>query len=73
MANLYTRLVAMLPRAPQLTGVVLATDGTRSTLSLIDGGTLIVRGTAPVGATVYHRGGLIEGEAETMTGVEIEV
>ena len=73
MANPYARLVAMLPRDPLLTGVVAATDGTRSTLNLIGGGTLVVRGTAPVGATVYHRAGVIDGQAETMTGGDIEV
>lgn len=73
MANLYARLVAMLPKEPLLTGVVASTDGTRSTLNLIGGGSLVVRGTAAVGATVYHRAGVIEGEAETMAGGEIEV
>ena len=73
MANLYTRMVSLLPREPLLTGVVASTDGTRSTLNLIGGGVLVVRGTAPVGATVYHRAGVIEGQAETMTGGDIEV
>lgn len=73
MANLYTRLASLLPREPLLTGVVASTDGTRSTLNLIGGGVLVVRGTAPVGATVYHRAGVIEGQAETMTGGDIEV
>ena len=73
MANLYTRLASLLPRDPLLTGVVASTDGTRSTLNLIGGGVLVVRGTAPVGSTVYHRAGVIEGQAETMTGGEIEV
>lgn len=73
MANLYTRMVSLLPREPLLTGVVASTDGTRSTLNLIGGGVLVVRGTAPVGSTVYHRAGVIEGQAETMTGGDIEV
>lgn len=73
MANLYTRLVALMPRDPLLTGVVAATDGARSTLNLVGGGTLIVRGSAQVGSTVYHRAGVIEGQADTMPGGEIEV
>lgn len=73
MANPFLRLAALLPQAPLLTGVVAATDGNTSTLDLIGGGSLVVRGTAPVGSTVYHRGGVIEGQAETVTGGEIEV
>lgn len=73
MANLFKRLVALIPTDPLMTGVVVSTDGVMTTLSTLDGGSLKVRGTASVGATVYHRAGVIESTAETMPGVDIFV
>lgn len=73
MANLLKRLVALIPSAPLMTGVVVSSDGYTSVLATLGGGSLRVRGTATVGATVYHRGGVIESEAQTMPGVDIEV
>lgn len=73
MANLFKRLVALIPTDALMTGVVVSTDGYTSVLATLSGGSLTVRGTATVGATVYHRGGVIESEVQTMTGVDIEV
>lgn len=73
MSNLYKRLVALLPQAPLLTGVVLSTDGVSTVVSVLGGGSIVVRGTAEVGQTVYHRAGVIEGTAATLSGVDIEV
>lgn len=58
---------------PLLTGTVTWTDGTSSQLTLPGGGVITVRGTATIGATVYHRGGAIEGDAPDLPGVDIEV
>lgn len=73
MNNLYKRLAALFPQDPLLTGEVLSTDGFQTVLSVFGGGSITVRGTAEVGQTVYHRGGVIEGVAATMTGIDIEV
>lgn len=73
MASPLQRLVALIPQDPLMTGVVLSTAGGSSTLALLGGGALTVRGTASVGATVYHRAGVIEGEVAAMPGTDIEV
>lgn len=73
MNNLYKRLAALFPQDPLLTGVVLSTDGVQTVVSVLGGGSILVRGSAGVGQTVYHRGGVIEGIAATMTGTDIEV
>lgn len=74
MSNVYQQLIDLLPSAPLLTGVVLSTDGVTSVLSLLGGGTATVRGTAPIGQAVYHRGGSIEGQAAAvLPGGDIEV
>lgn len=58
---------------PLLTGTVTWTDGTSTQLTLPGGAVITVRGTAPIGTAVYHRGGAIEGEAPDLPGVDIEV
>jgi len=73
MANPYKRLLDLTAGPPLLVGTVASTTGTTSVLQLPGGGTLTVRGTAAVGATVYHRAGSIEGEAPALTGTDIEV
>lgn len=73
MSNPFLRLVGLLAPAPVLTGVVVSTDGLTSVLTLLGGGSLRVRGTASVGAAVYHQGGVIQGLAPSLPGIDIEV
>ena len=74
MSNIHEQLMDLLPSSPLLTGVVLSTDGVTSSVSLLGGGVTTVRGTAPVGQAVYHRGGSIEGQAAAaLPGGDIEV
>ena len=73
MSNPFRRLVGLLAPPPLLTGVVVSTDGSTSVVTLLSGGSLRVRGTASVGATVYHQGGVIQGLAPSLSGVDIEV
>lgn len=68
--NPYKRLVALLPGSPLLTGQVLAVLADGVTIRLSDGTQLRVRGEALVGDYVYVRGGVIEGPAPALMGVD---
>ncbi|MCC4116340.1 hypothetical protein LLG90_13350 [Aromatoleum toluclasticum] len=68
--NPYKRLVALLPGAPLLTGQVIAVHADGVTIQLSDSAQLRVRGEAAVGDHVYVRGGVIEGPAPALTGVD---
>ncbi len=73
--NLFRRLRELLPRDPLLvvTVTVHHPDGT-STVELLGGGTLRVRGIdVAVGLRAFVRGGAIEGEAPALPAVTIEV
>jgi len=72
--NLYRALRELIPEAPLLVGIVGAvhTDGT-STVTYPGGGTQRVRGTASVGASVFVRDGVIEGNAPGLTPLVVEV
>lgn len=73
--NIWRRFQDLLPEDPLLIGEVLAhnTDGT-STVELIGGGTLRVRGqSVAIGKNAFIRGGVIEGEAPDLPGQTIEI
>lgn len=73
--NLWKRFQDLIPHDPLLVGTVLAhhADGT-STVELLGGGTLRVRGQdVAIGTAAWVRAGVIEGEAPTLSQVEIEV
>jgi hypothetical protein len=53
----------LLPRDPLVVGTVLHSVGGVTTVTLYDGGSLKVRGSASVGSKVYIRGGIIQGAA----------
>lgn len=73
MNNPLTALRDLTAGPPLLVGTVIWTDGSSSRLALPGGATVMVRGGAAVGASVYHRGGAVEGEAPNLPGVDIEV
>lgn len=73
MSNLRKRLVDQLPKSPLQVGDVTASSGGISTVELIGGGTLRVRGTATIGSRVFVRSGAIEGPAPTLPLIELEV
>lgn len=73
MANLYAEFRRLIPDAPLLVGTVVATFVGGSTVALLGGGTLRVRGDAAVDDRVFVRDGVIESLAPDLTLVEIEV
>ncbi|MBL7091582.1 hypothetical protein [Acidovorax sp.] len=73
MANLYAEFRRLIPDAPLLVGVVVATFAGGVTVALQGGGTLRVRGDAAVDDRVFVRDGVIESLAPDLTLVEIEV
>lgn len=72
--NNWSRFKRLLPSDPLLVGTIEQTypDGS-ATITLLGGGSMRVRGTGSAGQKVYVRGGMIEGQAPSMTQVEIEV
>lgn len=73
MANLFAQFRALIPQPPLLVGTITATDATSATITLPDGATLHVRGAGTVDQTVFVRDGRIEGDAPSLSVVEIEV
>lgn len=71
--NIFKRLQELLPQDPLLVGEVLSTTPAGCMVQLVDGATLMVRGTATVGDMVFVRAGLIEGPAPDLDVVLIEV
>jgi hypothetical protein len=71
--NAFARLVQLLPNPPLQIGNVLSVDGQIATVQLLGGNTVQVRGAATVGQSVFFRNGAIEGEAPSMTVINIEV
>jgi hypothetical protein len=72
--NVYRALLELLPQDPLLVGTVTAVnaDATR-TVQLPGGGFVRARGDAAVAATVFVRGGVIEGAAPALTAITIDV
>ena len=68
--NPYKRLLALIPGQPLDAGQVVALTDSGVTVQLVDGAQIHARGTATVGAHVYVRGGVIEGPAPALTGVD---
>ncbi len=74
MPNPWRLFSDLLPNTPRLIGTVAVvhSDGT-VTLTLLDGGTLRVRGIAGVGQRIFVRDGKIEGEAPDLPEAHIEI
>lgn len=71
MPNFYKQFKDLIPGDPLLIGEVIEASTGRATVQFLDGSLLQVRGTALVGQKVYIRGGFIQGEAPSLTVVEI--
>ncbi|MDZ4237979.1 MAG: hypothetical protein U1A81_07465 [Hydrogenophaga sp.] len=71
--NPYKAFLDLLPGRPLEVGTVVAITGDVATIELPGGGQLQARGQSTVGARVFVRDGLIEGEAPTLTYITAEV
>lgn len=63
MPNIWTQFKSLIPEDVTLVATVTSTDGSTSTVELLSGDMLKVRGTGTVGAKVYIQGGEIIQEA----------
>ena len=72
MPNAYREFMALIPDQPLEVGEVTAFTGGVATVTLPGGGVIQARGAASVGQRVFVRGGVIEGEASTLTYVSAE-
>lgn len=61
------------PDAPLQVGTATAVDGDAVTVTLLGGGVMQARGAAAVGAQVWVRDGVIEGQAPDLPVVVIEI
>lgn len=66
MDNLYQQFKAVFPDAPLFVGTVQSVSGGVATVQLPDGGVLRARGDAAIGAQVWVRDGVLEGEAPAL-------
>ena len=72
--NPYRKLLGLLPQRPLQVGDIMAADSGVYDIELPGGGMVKGRGTGyAVGARVFVRDGLIEGEAPALTLVEIDI
>ncbi len=71
--NLFQAFKKVFPDHPLQVGEVTAVDGDLATVTLPGGGVLQARGAATLGAQVFVRDGVIEGEAPALPLVVIEI
>jgi len=71
--NPYKLLRDLLPDAPLQVGTVQAISGGVATIMLEGGGIATARGETTVGQRVFFRDSAIEGNAPSLTIVEIEI
>ena len=72
-ANVYKRLINLIPSSPLQVGTVLSSSGGVLTLQLPGGSTTTARGSAGVGTRVFFQGGTVQGVAPNLTTVVIDV
>lgn len=71
--NPYTRLIGLFPKDRLEIGTILSVDVGQARVELLDGTTLIARGSGSIGASVYVRAGVIEGLAPDLPAFNIEI
>lgn len=73
--NVYKKMRQLLVNQdPRLIGKVVTVSGGRSIIQTPSGGLVTVVGTGVAeGSMAYYKGGVLEGEAPTMTTYEVEV
>ena len=73
--NVYKKMRQLLVNQdPRLIGKVVTVSGGRSIIQTPSGGLVTVVGTGvAVGGMAYYKGGVLEGEAPTMTTYEVDV
>ena len=73
MSNLYAQFRKLVPGQPLLVGKVIASTTSEVVVELPGGARITVRGAAPIGSSVFVRGGAVEGQAPAFTSAVIEV
>ncbi len=71
--NPYNRLRQLIAGPPTDVGEVLSAETDGAIIELVSGAQIRARGDATVGDWVYVRGGVIEGPAPNLSGIEIEI
>lgn len=71
--NLYTRLRRLLPDPPLQVGAVISLADGIVTIELPGGARVQARGAGTVGAKVFFRNGVIEGDAPNLDIVTAEI
>lgn len=71
--NPFAELKSLLGPAPLQVGTVTDYSAGTATVQLPDGGSILARGEAGIGESVYVRGGLIEGPAPSLPIVTADV
>lgn len=66
MPNIWTQFKSLIPEDVTLVATVSSTDGATSTVELLSGDMLSVRGTGTINAKVYIKGGEIIQEVGTL-------
>lgn len=73
MANLLSEFKSLLPDSPLLVGEVLSIANNILTIALPDASQITAKGVASVGQRVFVRGGMVEGQAPTLSYVEVDI
>lgn len=73
MFNVYKRFLALVPNPPLQVGDVLFFADGVATIQLPGGGIAQARGDTTVGARVFFRNGVIEGDAPTLPIEVVEI
>lgn len=73
MSNLYKQLMDLMPDPALQVGVVSVLNDGIADVTLPGGGVIKARGDAAVGDSVFVRGGVIEGQAPSLSIITIEV
>lgn len=71
--NPYARLIGLFPKDRLEIGTILSVEVGQARVALLDGTTLIARGSGSVGDSVYVRAGVIEGVAPNLPAFNIEI